>query len=170
MPTSCVLSLHCHNELYPGHSLGLTLTIGASFWRNWFIWQYCQSLKIHSINSCSCVEPTRSTFVADTSSTKMSISSRHKQQILANCDISICDSKIQVSSVEKLLGATISNTLCWDAHIEQLIKKCNSYLFLLLRIKVFYLEGTEYFLTFYLILISVVLSGVTVVLHWKINL
>ena len=44
----------------------------------------------------------------------MYISSRHKQQILANCDhdISICDSKIQVSSVEKLLGVTISNTLC----------------------------------------------------------
>jgi len=37
----------------------------------------------------------------------------------------------------------------------------------------FYLEGTEYYfttLTFYLILISVVLSGVTVVLHWKIDL
>ena len=98
----------------------------------------------------------------------MYISSRHKQQILANCD-----SKIQVSSVEILLGVTISNTLCWDAHIDQLIKRCNSYLFLLSRIKVFYLEGTEYCfttLTFYLIFISVVLSGVTVVLHWKINL
>ena len=54
----------------------------------------------------------------------MCISSRHKQQSLANCDrdVSICDSKIQVSSVEKLLGVTISNTLCWDAHIDQLIK------------------------------------------------
>jgi len=33
----------------------------------------------------------------------MYILSRHKQQSLANCDhdISICDSKIQVSSVEK---------------------------------------------------------------------
>ena len=43
----------------------------------------------------------------------MCISSRHKQQTLANCghDISICDSKIQVCSVEKLLGVTISNTL-----------------------------------------------------------
>ena len=69
----------------------------------------------------------------------MYISFRHRQQILANCHhyISICHSKIQVSSVEKLLGDTISNTLCWDAHIEQLIKKCNSYLFLLSRIKVF---------------------------------
>ena len=69
----------------------------------------------------------------------MYILSRHKQQILANCDhdISICDSEIQVSSVEKLLGVTISNSLYWDAHIDQLIKKCNSYLFLLPRIKVF---------------------------------
>jgi len=51
------------------------------------------------------------------------ISSRHRQQILANCDhdISICDSKIQVSSVEQL-GVTISNILCWDAHIDHLIK------------------------------------------------
>ena len=105
----------------------------------------------------------------------MYISSRHKQQILANCDhdINICDSKTQVCSVEKLLDVTISNTLCWDAHIDQLNKKCNSYVFLLSRIKVFYLQGTEYCfttLTFDLILISVVLSGVTVVLHWKINL
>ena len=63
------------------------------------------------------------------------------QQIFANCDhdISICDSKIQVSSVEKLLGVTISNTLCWDAHIDQLIKKFYSYLFLLSRIKVFFI-------------------------------
>ena len=103
----------------------------------------------------------------------MYISSRHKQQILANCDhdISICDSKIQVSSVEKLLGVTISNTLCWDAHIDRSYN--NSYLFLLSRKNVFFLEGIEYCfttLTFYLILMSVVLSGVTVVLHWKINL
>ena len=34
-------------------------------------------------------------------------------------DISICDSKIQVSSVEKLLSVTISNILCWDAHIDR---------------------------------------------------
>ena len=53
----------------------------------------------------------------------MYISSRHKQQTFAKCDhdISICDSKIQVSSVGKLLGVTISNTLCWDAHIDHLI-------------------------------------------------
>ena len=65
----------------------------------------------------------------------MYISSRRKQQTFANCDhdISVCDSKIQISSVKKL-GVTISNTLYWDAHIEQLIKKFIFYLFLLSRI------------------------------------
>jgi len=54
----------------------------------------------------------------------MYISSRHKQQILANCDhdISICNIKIQVSSVEKLLGVTISNTLCWGLILISLLK------------------------------------------------
>ena len=76
----------------------------------------------------------------------MYISSRHKQQILANCDhdISIGDGKIQVSSVEKLLGVTISNILCWDAHIDQLIK---SVILIVENKSVFYLEGTEYCLT-----------------------
>ena len=88
---------------------------------------------------------------------------------LANCyhNISICDSKLQVSSVGKLLGVTISNTLCWDAHIDHLIKPFNSYLFYC------QLEGTEYCFTtliFYLIYISVVLYVVTVVLHWKTKL
>ena len=59
----------------------------------------------------------------------MYISSRHKHQTLANCDQNISISKIQVGFVEQLLGVTISNTLCWDAH--------NSYLFLLSRVKVF---------------------------------
>ena len=43
---------------------------------------------------------------------------------LTNCDhdVSICDSKIQVSSVEKLLSVTINNTRCLDAQIDHLIK------------------------------------------------
>ena len=89
----------------------------------------------------------------------------------ANCDhdISICNSKIQVSSVEKCLGVTISNTLYWDAHIDQLIKKSYSYSFVSSRIKVF-LSRSFTTLPFQLILMFVVLPGVTVVLHWKINL
>jgi len=51
-------------------------------------------------------------------------SSRHIRQTLTNCDhdLSICDSKIQVSSVEKLLSVTINNTRCLDAQIDHLIK------------------------------------------------
>ena len=84
---------------------------------------------------------------------RMYISFRHTQQIVIMI-------YVYVIEVEKLSAGMLT--------IDHLIKKCNSYLFLLSRIKVFYLEGTEYCfttLTFYLILISIVLSGVTVVLH-----
>ena len=45
--------------------------------------------------------------------------------------------KYKLALLKKLLGVTLRNTLCWDAHIDHLIKKCNSYLFILSRIKVF---------------------------------
>jgi len=102
----------------------------------------------------------------------MYISYRHKQQTFANCDHGICIffSKIQVSFVEKLFGVTISNTLGWDAHIEQLIKKCNSYLFLLSRIKVFLSRRNRILFnnSYSLPHLDLVLSGVSVVLHCKI--
>ena len=89
----------------------------------------------------------------------MYISSRHKPHTVANCDhdISVCDSKIQVSSVEKLLGVTIR----LSAGMLTLITLLKSVILIY-----------SYFTTliFDIILISVVLSGVTVVLHWKINL
>jgi len=55
----------------------------------------------------------------------MYISYRHKQHILANCDhdISICDSKIQVSSVEKLL---VSQLVILSAGMLILISLLNS--------------------------------------------
>ena len=53
-----------------------------------------------------------------------------------------CDGPYTVF-VQKLLNVTISNTLCWDANIDYPIKKCNSYLFSLSTINVYYLEGTE---------------------------
>ena len=89
----------------------------------------------------------------------MYISSRHKPHTVANCDhdISICDSKIQVSYVEKLLGVTIR----LSAGMLTLITLLKSVILIY-----------SYFTTliFDIILISVVLSMVTVVLHWKINL
>ena len=41
------------------------------------------------------------------------------------------------SAEVKLLGVSITNTLCWDTHINNVLKKCNSYLYLLSRIKPF---------------------------------
>jgi len=38
---------------------------------------------------------------------------------------------------KKLLGVSISNTLCWDKHIDHVLKSCNSYLYLLTRIKIY---------------------------------
>ena len=66
----------------------------------------------------------------------MYISFRHKQLSMTNDETSInsCDSKIIPTSVGKLLGVTIYNSLCWDNHINQVLKKCNS--FLLSRINI----------------------------------
>ena len=105
----------------------------------------------------------------------MYISSRHKHHILANCDhdISICDSKIQVSSVENLRGVAIIILSAGMLTLITLFKSVILTYSYCQELKCFYLEGTEYcFITliFYRILISVVLSRVIVDLHWKINL
>ena len=52
-------------------------------------------------------------------------------------DIKIGTTKLNVSSKEKLLGVTIDNTLNWSAQVDATIKKCNSLLFLLCRIKIY---------------------------------
>ena len=66
--------------------------------------------------------------------------SLQEQFIYQITDHSYSQTTLNPTVVEELLGVTISNTLCWDAHIEQLIKQCNSYLFLLSRIKMFFME------------------------------
>ena len=67
----------------------------------------------------------------------MYISSRHKQYtVLAEHTpimISFDSNEIHPSTEEKLLGVTISNILCWDKHIDHVLKTCNSYLFMLTR-------------------------------------
>jgi len=35
-----------------------------------------------------------------------------------------------------VLGVTLTNTLCWDTHIGNILKTCNLYLFMLSRIKI----------------------------------
>ena len=48
---------------------------------------------------------------------------------------SLHDSEIKVSEQEKLLGVLIDNNLSWSTHIENTLKKCNTLLYLLGRIK-----------------------------------
>jgi len=48
----------------------------------------------------------------------------------------ILDSVVDESSSERLLGVTINNDLSWNTHIENVIKQCNTFLYLLSRFKV----------------------------------
>ena len=50
-------------------------------------------------------------------------------------NITIRGEQIEISETEKLLGVHIDNSLSWSSHIESTLKKCNSLLFLLNRIK-----------------------------------
>ena len=49
--------------------------------------------------------------------------------------LTIRGEQIQISETKKLLGFHVSNTLTWSVHIEATLKKCNSLLYLLNRIK-----------------------------------
>lgn len=66
----------------------------------------------------------------------MFITSRRKQnKSIPETSIIIGDCEIDSSNQEKLLWVITDNTLSWQSHIDSVIKKCNSLLFLLSRIK-----------------------------------
>jgi hypothetical protein len=44
---------------------------------------------------------------------------------------------IQFTNCEKLLGVHVNNNLSWETQVKQTVKKCNSLLYLLLRIRCF---------------------------------
>ena len=65
-------------------------------------------------------------------------SKRNKKQIVeSNINIPFQGNSIEATSSAKLLGITINDSLSWADHINNVIKKCNSYLYLLSRIKNF---------------------------------
>ena len=67
------------------------------------------------------------------------VSTVQKQSDIQNNlpDIKIGTTKLELSRKEKLLGVTIDNTLNWSAQVDATIKKCNSLLYLLGRIKIY---------------------------------
>ena len=76
----------------------------------------------------------------DTSKTKaMFIMSAQKQAVIQENppNMNINTTSIEISNKKSLLGVTIDNTLNWSAKFEATIKKCNSQLILLGRIKNF---------------------------------
>mgnify|MGYP000604107356 FL=1 len=69
----------------------------------------------------------------------MYLSSKHKlRSIHDNAPrIQLNNNQVDLSSEEKLLGVTIDSGLSFDSHINNVLKKCNSLLYLLSRIKMF---------------------------------
>ena len=56
--------------------------------------------------------------------------------VSAQPQIHLNDSLIETCSSAKLLGVTVNTSLSWSTHKHGFIKNCNSYLYLLSRIKV----------------------------------
>ena len=80
------------------------------------------------------------------------------------------DNVIDESSSERLLGVNINNDLIWNTHIENVIKKCNTFNQYCLELKSFSPFKTEngfIMLTYIPILIVVVLFGVIVLIHGR---
>ena len=68
----------------------------------------------------------------------MFISSRQNRQLVHSYpEIPYHDSVINSCLSGKLLGVTVNNSLSWSDHIETVIKKCNTYLYILSRIKLY---------------------------------
>ena len=68
---------------------------------------------------------------------KLSISTRHKSRENRGISINIGSSRINDTECHKLLGLQIDKNLDWKEHINCIIKKVNSRLSLLRRIKCF---------------------------------
>ena len=69
----------------------------------------------------------------------MFITTVHKQSLIQENppELKINSTNLEISTNEKLLGVSIDHTLNWAVQVEATIKKCNSLLFLLGRIKTF---------------------------------
>ena len=114
--------------------------------------------------------------IVNTSKTfAMFISSGHKTAHIhdAPSPIHYQTDSIQCLTDHKLLGITMDCKLSWKIQVDIVLKKCNSLLYLLSRIKCFLsIPMRKLFLMhiYCLILIIVVLSGVIVTKHFRIKL
>ena len=107
----------------------------------------------------------------------MYVTSKPTHRQLANThslpSVHCIHSVVDESSSERLLGVTINNDLSWNTQVENIIKNCNTFIYVCIELKSFSLFKTENgytMLTFFTILICVVLFGVIVLQSWKTNL
>ena len=109
-----------------------------------------------------------------TKSKVMLVSSKHNHSQLysKHSNIPFHDSCIEVVTCKKLLGVYINSTLSWDEHINNLIKRCNIYIYCHASNATCLFQARNSFIMHISchILIVVVLFGVTAVPILKINL
>ena len=90
-----------------------------------------------NVNNCAPTSSDNHMAINVTKSKLMLVSSKHNHSQLysKHSNIPFHDSCIEVVTCEKLLGVYINSTISWDEHINNLIKRCNKYLYILSRIK-----------------------------------
>lgn len=84
----------------------------------------------------------------------MYVSSRNRSRLIHNFQppLTLNEKQISISCEEKLLGVTLDSVLSFDSHIENVLKKCNSLLYLLSRIKIFLsLQNRKLFFNAYIL-------------------
>ena len=90
-----------------------------------------------NVNNCAPTSSDNHMAINVTKSKLMLVSSKHNHSQLysKHSNIPFHDSCIEVVSCEKLLDVYINSTLSWVEHINNLIKRCNKYLYLVSHIK-----------------------------------
>ena len=83
------------------------------------------------VSNKMCVNPEKTKIMYFSSQRKANCISEAASSVQYN------GSSIEKSMSEKLLGVTLDTTFSWDSHVSTVLKKCNSLLYLLSRIKVF---------------------------------
>jgi len=90
----------------------------------------------------------------DSKTKSMLISASNKHQLTTNFSLTLLDDSLQITSTEKLLGVTFDHNLNFKSHVEIKLRKCNSLLFLLMRIKCFLdLKTRKLFYNAYIIIL-----------------
>ena len=63
------------------------------------------------------------------------IGTSHALNRASSCQLLVADHMLNPRPSVKMLGATIDNTLSWEEHISGIVKKCNSVLFCIYKIR-----------------------------------